>query len=58
MAIKNYCKTIGFEIVGKLTRTSNYRKNVRCYYDEAMNEYLQDTITGAITIVTYDGSVI
>lgn len=58
MTIKNYCKSIGFEIVDKLTRMSNLDKSCRCYHDEAMNEFLLDTISGNITIITSEGGVI
>lgn len=56
--IREYAKENNFKIIGKLTRMMNIDRSCRCYHDEAMNEYLLDTISGSMTIITADGDVI
>ena len=57
MTIREYAKANGHEIVGKLTRHSEFEDtDCRFYLDEANNEYMIGS--GSVCIVTADGAVI
>ena len=56
--IRDYAKEVGFEIVGKLTRTpeAEMSDKHRAYVDQAGNEYYKSG--NSICITTADGAVI
>ena len=62
MSIREYAKSVGFEIVGKLTRFPQGEtygvdnRKQRAYIDEAGNEYYMDKRCACI--VTTDGRII
>ena len=58
MSIREQAAHLGHNIIGKLTRRSDWERNTRerAYIDEAGNEYY--TWRGILTIVTADGAVI
>lgn len=62
MTIREYAQSVGFEIVGKLSRfpkgeTYGIDNRKQCaYIDEAGNEYYSDK--GGVCIVTADGKII
>lgn len=62
MSIREYAKTVGFEIVGKLTRFPKGEtygvdnRKQRAYIDEAGNEYYMSK--SCACIVTTDGRII
>lgn len=58
MTIREYAKKINFEIVGKLSRKTEWEqdKKDRWYIDEAGNEYCKNN--KGICIVAADGGVI
>ena len=51
MKIRSYAKSVGFEVVGKLTYMGMWDLNTRCYIDEERNAYLIDMTLGAIRII-------
>ena len=58
MTVREYAKSVGFEVVGKLRRMKAVR-NQKWYIDEADNEYWLDNVgKNCICIVTADGGVI
>lgn len=50
MKIRNYAKSVGFEVVGKITYIGYIDRSHRLYIDEAKNWYLIDTILGDVSI--------
>ena len=42
MKIREYAKSVGFEIVGKLTYMGKWDLSTRCYADENKNLFLVD----------------
>lgn len=62
MNIREYAKSVGHEVQGKLTRFPKGEaygidnRKQRAYIDEAGNEYYMDK--SGFCIVTYDGRVI
>ena len=58
MSIRQQAKNLGFEIIGKLVRRSEYEYTwrERFYVDEAGNEYILRR--GILTIITAEGGVI
>ena len=63
MTIREYAKSIGHEVVGKLTRQHDLKDVDTCckchfYLDEADNEYLVYPESNEICIITADGGVI
>ena len=58
MKIRNYAKSVGFEVVGKITYMGKRDRDIRVYIDEAKNEFWLDEVLGTICIVTADGGVI
>lgn len=62
MTIREYAKSVGFEIVGRLSRFPKGEtygidnRKQRAYIDEAGNEYYIDK--GGACIVTTDGKII
>ena len=58
MKIRDYAKSVGFEVVGKITYLGKRNRDTRVYIDEAKNEYWLDEVLGTICIVTADGGVI
>ena len=51
MKIREYAKSVGFEIVGKLTYMGKWNLCNRWYMDEARNVYLVDVVIGGISII-------
>jgi len=62
MTIREYAKSVGFEIVGKLTRKVEpygIDRKQRVYIDEAGNKYYPDNGDACgFCIVTVDGKII
>lgn len=58
MNIREFAKSVGFEVVGKITYLGKESRNTRVYLDEAGNEYWLNSLSESITIVTADGGVI
>lgn len=58
MTIREYAKSVGFEIVGKLVRRADWEKDKteRWYMDEAGNEYYKGQ--NGFSITTADGGII
>ena len=58
MTIREYSKKVGFEIVGRLIRCSEWEESSkeRWYIDEAGNEYMKKG--NSLVIVTADGAII
>ena len=44
MKIRDYAKSVGFQIVGKLTYMGKWDLSTRCYADENKNLFLVDDI--------------
>ena len=58
MTVREFAKSVGFEVVGKLKHMKAVR-NQKWYIDEAGNEYWLDNAgKNCICIVTADGGVI
>ena len=57
MKIREYAKSVGFDVVGKLTYIGKYGLSNRLYMDEDKNRYLIDTILGDIRIIAAHGPV-
>ena len=55
MTIREFCKSINFEIKGKLIRIPSYHEKM--WRDEAGNEYYKDR-ENRFYIITADGGVI
>ena len=51
MKIRDYAKSVGFEIVGKLTYMGKWNLCNRWYMDEHGNAYLVDVVIGGIRII-------
>ena len=58
MKIRDYAKSVDFEVVGKITYMGKRNLSTRVYMDEAKNEYWLDEVLGTICIVTANGGVI
>lgn len=67
MTIRQFAKSVGHEVVGKLTRhpelemfneEDNKNRRYRCYLDEEGNEYWVDTKKHGVSITTVDGGII
>ncbi len=63
MTIREYAKSVNFEIVGKLHRKENIDNRTKVYVDDARNEYIIDILnkkTGRtlLMIITNEGAVI
>lgn len=57
MTIRQYAKSKGFSIMGKLTRKTEWEQDTEFWYmDEAGNEYCKNE--KGIVIVTADGGII
>lgn len=52
MKIRNYAKSIGFEVVGKLTYMGKRGLAHRWYMDEAKNKFFIDLCVGDVCIKT------
>lgn len=52
MKIRNYAKSIGFEVIGKLTYMGKRGLAHRWYMDEAKNQYFIDFCVGDVCIKT------
>ena len=66
MTIREYSKSVGHKVIGKLTRhpefeqfheDDNKNRRYRFYSDEGGNEYWVDTKKHGVSIVTADGGV-
>ena len=58
MTIREFAKSVGFEVIGKLKRHPDLEVyGLRAYLDEAENEYYINK-NGRVTIITADGGVI
>lgn len=44
MKIREYAKSVGFEVVGKLTYMGKWDFSTRCYADEGKNLFLLDDL--------------
>ena len=57
MSIKAQAEKIGFQIVGTLTRRTDYEPThlYQCFFDEAQNRYILHH--GILTIIAADGTV-
>ena len=55
MKIRNYAKSIGFEVVGKLTYMGKRGLAHRWYMDEAGNNYFIDVCDGTVNIIPKAG---
>jgi hypothetical protein len=51
MKIRSFAKSVGFEVVGKLTYMGKWDLCSRWYMDEARNAYLVNTVIGGISII-------
>ena len=51
MAIRDYAKMVGFEVVGKLVLMGKWDLCSRWYSDEAGNIFIVDTVIGGVRIV-------
>jgi len=51
VSIREYAKSVGFEVVGKLTLQCKWDLSTRCYADEAGNIFLKDIVIGTIKII-------
>jgi hypothetical protein len=50
MKIRDFAKSVGFDVCGKLTYMGKWDLSTRCYMDENKNLYLVDEILGFIRI--------
>ena len=50
MKIRTFAKSVGFEVVGKLTYMGKWDIINRWYMDEARNIYLVDIVLGTVRI--------
>ena len=50
MKIRDYAKSVGFEVVGKIRYIGLRKLSCRWYMDDAGNAYVIDTATGEIEI--------
>lgn len=50
MKIREYAKSVGFEVCGKLTYMGMWDLSTRCYADENKNLFLVDMVIGTIRI--------
>ncbi len=50
MKIRDFAKSVGFDIVGKLTYMGKWNLSTRCYADENKNLFLVDMVIGTIRI--------
>lgn len=50
MKIRNYAKSVGFEIVGVLRYMGKWDRNTRWFMDEGQNAFLIDDVIGTIRI--------
>lgn len=51
MKIRDYAKSVGFDVVGKITYVYKKGLTIRCYMDDGGNRYLVDTSIGTIEII-------
>ena len=51
MKIRDYAKSVGFNVVGKITYLGKWDLSTRCYTDEAQNLYLIDENIGTVRIL-------
>lgn len=51
MKIRDYCKEIGFEVVGNLSLAGKWDLSSRYYTDKAGNAFIVDTNIGGIRII-------
>ena len=49
--IRTFARSVGFDVVGKLTYMGKWDLRTRWYMDEARNAYLVDTNIGGIRII-------
>jgi len=49
--IRDYCKKIGFEVVGNLSLAGKWDLSSRYYTDEGGNAFIVDTNIGGIRII-------
>ncbi len=50
MKIRTYAKSVGFDVIGKLSYMGMWDLSTRCYIDENKNLYLLDVVLGTIRI--------
>lgn len=51
MKIRNYAKSVGFEVVGKIRYMGKWNLSNRWYMDDASNVYLINICIGTIEII-------
>ena len=51
MKIRNYAKSISFDVVGKLRYMGKWDRNTRWFYDEGQNAYLIDDVIKTVRII-------
>lgn len=50
MKIRTYAKSVGFDVIGKLTYMGKWDLCSRWYMDEGLNAYIVDIVLGEIRI--------
>lgn len=53
MKIREYAKSVGFDVVGNLRYMGKWNLLTRWYMDDARNAYLIDTNIGCIRIIPH-----
>lgn len=53
MKIRDYAKSVGFDVVGNLRLMGKWNICNRWYMDEAQNVYLVDIVLGTIRIIPH-----
>lgn len=51
MTIRDYAKSVGFEVVGNLSLVGKWDLSNRWYKDEAGNAFIVDTVIGGVRII-------
>lgn len=49
--IRNYAKSVSFDVVGKLRYMGKYDRNTRWFLDDGQNAFLIDEVIGTIRII-------
>lgn len=53
MKIRSFAKSVGFDVVGKITYMGKWNLLNRWYMDEGLNAYLIDIAIGTIRIIPH-----
>lgn len=51
MRIRDFAKSVGFDVIGKIAYMGKWDLSTRYYADEAYNLYLVDIVIGGIRII-------